>query len=143
MKARVTTRPGFTVLETTVALAILATALVLVAQIGLWSWRERARSAVRLEALELAANIMESARAAPWEALTPQWAARHKLTELLDQRLADGELTVRVEPDAARQGVKRVTVEIRGRLGPKVVESLAHLVGTFSARSAAAGGGKP
>jgi type II secretory pathway pseudopilin PulG len=134
---------GFTIMETMLALGILATVLVLVAQLGLWSWRERTRNGVRHQALECAANVLEAARACPWEALTPEWGNAQQLPESLAQRLAQGKLTVRVEPDAARPHIKRVTVQIQGvlDLGPGVSE--VQLVGWFSARSAVAAGGKP
>ncbi len=136
-------RCGFTLLETTVSLGILAMALVLVAQTGLWSWRERARSALRLEALEWAANTLESARACPWEDLTPAWGAAQHLPEPLAQRLGDGKVIVHVEPEASRPLIKRVTVEVHALWDQRVEEPLVQLVGLFSARSAAIAGGKP
>ena len=136
-------RPGFTILETMVALGILAMALTLVAQISLWSLRERTRSAVRQEALEFAANVLEAARACSWEALTPEWGAAQQLPPPLAQRLVEGRLRVRVESEASRPHSKRVTVEVYGKREPRKREPVAQLVGLFSARTAARGGEKP
>ncbi len=136
-------RRGFTVLEATLALGILAMAMMLVAQTGLWSWRERARSALRLEALESAANILESARACPWDDLTPAWGAAQHLPEPLAERLGDGKVIVHVEPEASRPLIRRVTVEVRALSDQRIEEPLVQLVGWFSARSAASAGGKP
>jgi hypothetical protein len=134
---------AFTLLEATVALGILATALVLVAQIGLWSLRERARSAVRLEALEWAANVLESARACPWEELTSAWGAAQHLPEPLAKRLDDAKVSVRVEPEVSQPLVKRVTVQVHAPSEQRLEEPLVQLVGFFSARSTTIAGGKP
>jgi prepilin-type N-terminal cleavage/methylation domain-containing protein len=129
---------GFTMLEVLIALGILSVALLMVAQVGLWSWRERARSALRSEALETAANILEAARAQRWEALTPAWAAAQRLPESLSSRLVESKLSVRVEPEPARPHVKRVTVTIHGSMDTGDSLATVQLVGLVSARSAAA-----
>jgi hypothetical protein len=126
-----------------VALGILAVATVLVAEVGLRSLAERRWSSTRQDAVECAANVLESARALPWEDLTPEWAARQRLPEDLGERLPGGKLTVHVEPEANRPRTKRVTVELswertrEGSAGP------VQLVGLVSARSATTTGGKP
>jgi hypothetical protein len=130
-------------MEVVVAVGVLAVAMVLVAQIGVYSLGQRGRDAARHEALELAANVMEAARACPWEDLTPEWASTHKLPETLSKRLYQGKLTVRVEPEANRPQSKRVTVEIHWKLKDDISARPVQLVGLFSARSAAASGGKP
>ena len=136
-------RQGFTVLEIMVALGLLSVALVLVAQVGLWSLSERRRSALRQEVLETAANILESAQASSWEALTPEWAAAQRLPESLAERLDQAQLTVRAEPEASRPQIKRVTVTIAWRLSNGMPAQPVVLVGLFSARLAQPSGGQP
>jgi prepilin-type N-terminal cleavage/methylation domain-containing protein len=136
-------RRGFTVLEIMVALGLLSVAMVLVAQLGLWSLSERRRNALRQEALETAANLLESAQASSWEALTPEWAAAQRLPDFLAQRLEEAKLTVRVEPEASRPRTKRVTVEIAWRLSNGMPAQPVVLVGLFSARSTQPSGGQP
>jgi type II secretory pathway pseudopilin PulG len=134
-------RYGYAVLDLVISFAVLAVALVLAAQLGVWSLSERTRNAARQEAVETAANVMESARALPGEELTPEWAAKQKLPEALAARLYDGKLTVRVEPEASRPHVKRVTVEVAWKQSNDVPARPVRLVGLFSERSGA--GGEP
>ncbi len=143
MKGFVTVRRGFTVLETVAALATLAVAMVLAAQVGVWSLMERSRSATRYEVLEVANNFLESARARSWMELTPDWAAEQRLPQALAERLHDGHLSVRVEPEAARPQSKRVTVEIHWTLDQGMPAPPVRLVGVFGARSVAATGENP
>lgn len=133
-------RAGFTLTEALVALAVLAAAGVLVAQLATWSLAERARTDARLEAVDAAANVLEQARARPWADLTADWAAAARAPDYLTARWPDGRLAVRVEPEPDRPRVKRVTVEFKwtdtARVGwPPVV-----LTGWFADRAA---GGKP
>jgi hypothetical protein len=130
-------------MELTVALSILAVAMALVAQIGCWSLRERAQGAARQDALEVAANVLESALASPWETLTTDWAAAQRLPESLAQRLPDGRLTVRVEPEALHPRLKRVTVAVDWKLDNGLPARPLQLVGLFRARSADTARGKP
>jgi hypothetical protein len=118
-------------------------ALVLVAQLSFWSLSERRRNALRQEALETAANVLEAAQASSWEALTPEWAAGQRLPGPVAQRLDAGQLTVRVEPEASRPQTKRVTVEIDWRQWDGLPARPVVLVGFFSPRSAAQSGGPP
>jgi hypothetical protein len=131
-------RRGFTVTEIALALGALATVAIIVAQLATWSLAERARADARLEAVEAATNVLEEARARPWDELTPEWAEAQRLPDHLAQRWRDGRLAVRVEPEPERPKVKRVTVEVRcgsnvGRVQPVTLSAL------FAAR--AAGGG--
>jgi len=135
-------RGGFTIAEIMATLGILGVALALVAEVGLLALRERARAADRQSAQELAANVLESARALPWEELTPDWAAGRRLPAVYAER--GWGLEVRVgAADKLRPLARRVTVTVRWRsVGgppPRPVE----LVGLFAARSAPATGGKP
>jgi hypothetical protein len=118
-----------------VSLAVLAGAAVLVAELATQSLAERARADARLEAVEAAVNVLEQARARSWSDLTPEWASAQKLPDHLAARWPDGRLSVRVEPEASRPRVKRVTVEIKwaepGRAGWLPVTT----TGLFAARA--------
>jgi type II secretory pathway pseudopilin PulG len=104
-------RTGFTILETMIAFGILATALVMTAQLGTWSMLERSRTQMRLEGAEAAANVLEAARSLGWQQLAPDWAQQQKLADYASARLADAQLVIHVEEQAS--GVKRVEVEIQ------------------------------
>jgi hypothetical protein len=136
------TRRAFSLLDCIAALGLLAVAMTLVAQVGLWSLGERSKGLARQQALEEAANLLESARALPWEELTPQWAQKQRLPDGLADRLGHGRLTVKVEPVPSRPHTRRVSVTIawgaEGLPGKQV-----HLTSLFSARTAAVSGRKP
>jgi type II secretory pathway pseudopilin PulG len=134
-------RSGFTIVETMAALGILSVVMIVVAQIGLWSAQDYARTFSRQAAQELAANVLEAARASPWDALTPEWARAQKLPAAFQQ---DGwRLAVRVDADPSRPLMKRVSVHVEPRPGEAQPQWSEELIGWFSARSAPASGGKP
>jgi prepilin-type N-terminal cleavage/methylation domain-containing protein len=134
-------RRGFTITEIMVALGLLGVALVMVAQVGIWALRERARITDREAAQEMAANVLESARAVGWEELTPEWAQAQRLPEAYAER--GWVLEVHVKAEESRPLLKRVTVAVLWKAGmgpsPRPVE----LVGLFAARDNGAQGGKP
>jgi hypothetical protein len=122
-----------------VAMGILAAVMLVIAQVACDVVLERWRSTERQEALEAAANVLEAARACPWDDLSPTWASRQTLPESLAARLRNGKLQVNVEP--ARPHTRRITVQIRwshgdGRPAPPV-----KLVGLRSARTTGTSGG--
>jgi type II secretory pathway pseudopilin PulG len=137
------TAAGFTVLEITLVLGILLVAMVLVAQAGFASMRDRVRNAARHQAEELAANVLEAARAFPWETLTPEWAAGQRLPEGGADRLLEGRMTVKVAPEPGRPLVKRVTVTISWTQDGDKPARPVELVGLFAARTTTEKGGKP
>jgi prepilin-type N-terminal cleavage/methylation domain-containing protein len=117
-------RAGFTLLELTVAIVVLGTTMVIVAQTSFWSHRERGRNASRQMALELAANALESARARPFAGLTPEWAAAQKLPADVADFLSDGKLAVRVEDDPSFRPCRKVTAEVHWKVDRHVPESV-------------------
>ncbi|MBN9520359.1 hypothetical protein J0H58_17820 [bacterium] len=132
-------RPGFTVGEVLIALAVLATAATLSAEALLRTAAERSRFDARMEAADAAANVLEATRVRPWDDLTPEWAAAQPVPAAL-ARWPDSKLTVRVEPERDRPRVKRVTAEVRWErkgLAPWSVVTLTTLV------AARTSGGKP
>jgi type II secretory pathway pseudopilin PulG len=133
--------PGFTIAETVAALGILAVAMILVAQIGVWTLQEGSRSSARQAAQELAANVLEAARGCPWDALGPDWASSQKLPQAFNR---DGwKVKVEVAPEKSRPYTKRVTVQVKWTPDPGPLRHEEELVGWFSARSAPATGAKP
>src|SRR5437763_3151952 len=129
-------RPAFTAMEVVIALALLGTATVLVAQVATASLAERVRAAERLAAIEETANVLEAARARPWADLTPDWAASQRLPDELAARLRQPVFTVRVEPEPDRPRVKRVSVELSWRHADGAQARTAKTVGLFADRSA-------
>ncbi len=138
-KSKIKNPSGFTLVEIGVAMSMLAVAMILVLQISFWSLRERARTAAHHVAIEQAANLLEAARAVPWESLTPEWAEAQRIPEDLNAVLIDGKLSVQVVPVEAVPLIKRVTVEVRWMLAEGVVSRPVRLVEFISARSTAKG----
>jgi type II secretory pathway pseudopilin PulG len=129
-------RSGFTALEAVIALGMLATAIVFVSQLVTFGIAERKRSLAQQQAVESAANILEAARACPWDKLDDAWAAAQALPDTPDTRLYDARLSVRVESKALDQpALKRVTVEIEAKHG-----LLARQTAWFARREAPTGG---
>jgi hypothetical protein len=126
-----------------VAFAVLAAAMLLVAQTGYLALCERQAGMARQEALEAAANTLEAARSLAWEELTPAWANRQQLPESLAGRLRSGKLEVRVEPVATQPRIKRVTVEIHWSPDDDKPARTVRLVALRSARAAPEAGESP
>lgn len=132
-------RPGFMIVETIIALGILVTVMMVIAQLSVWSMTERTRTAARLEAVEAAANVLESARALPYDSLTQEWGDQQKLPDAVAQRWSGGQLKVQVQPEKDRPSTRRVTVEVRWEESPGNFIRPVKLVGLVSDRR----GGKP
>ncbi len=130
-------RPAFTIMEVVVALGILATVMMVVAQIAAWSMQEQGRRLARQLAIEQAGNLLEAARACPWDQLDPAWAAVHKRPKEWDLLLPTARLTVRLELEKDLPQAKRLTVEISWKEENRP-EQQVRLTSLFSARSAGA-----
>jgi len=133
-------RPGFTMAETLVAFAVLSTVATGVAQFATWSLGERAHADARLESVEVAANVLEQARARPWDDLTAEWASSQRLPDFISARWPDCRLSVRVEPEANRPRVKRVTADVKWTGAAHASWTPVTLTGLFAARASE---GKP
>jgi Tfp pilus assembly protein PilE len=129
-------RRGFTFFEIVVALGMLAIAIVLTAQLAYQALRERMRNDFRQAALETASNTLEVARAQPWEATTPEWAAAQHVPESWKETQPDGELKVRVEHEAVTPHLKRVTVTVRWDFREGIPPQELQLVTLLAPRSA-------
>lgn len=143
MRKRGRTRSGFTILEVTVALAVMLMMMLVVAQAAIWTLGQRERDASRQDALETAINIMEKARVLAWKDLSAQWASAQRLPDDLTQRLGEPRLVINVEPVASHPHTKRVTVEIKWKDKNDGVAQQVQLASLFSDRSAEIPGGKP
>ena len=136
-------RQGFTTMEIVVALGLLSIAAVLLSQIGVAQLGERRRQSSRQEALETAANILESARILPPQELNERWAASQQLPKALAERLLDGKLKVSVDPYAAQPSVKKVKVEISWSHQAHQPSGPVVLSGFFGTRAASLSEEKP
>jgi prepilin-type N-terminal cleavage/methylation domain-containing protein len=132
---------GFTIAESAIALAILGVIMAVVAQVGLWAIHERMRVGERQTAQELAANVLERARACPWDELTSEWGAAQTLPEAYAGR--GWKLEVRVESQESRPLTRQVSVTLRWKPTSGPSYPPIELVGLFAARSAEVLGGKP
>jgi hypothetical protein len=130
-------------METVAAMALLAIVVILVAQVGIWSLHERTRNTARHEALEFAANILESARATPFDSLNSDWGTRQKLAESLPTTYRTGKLTVEVKPEPGLPNTKRVSVQIESAAAGKIPEPPIRLTSLFSKRTLPSKEGKP
>jgi hypothetical protein len=130
-------------IECCVALVLLAAAMMLTMQLGLWSYRSRARLAARFTALEVAANVLEEARALPWDEITGAWAESRRIPADLDSQLSDGTIDVRVEPVEGQPITKRVSVELRWMPEHDPESHSVRLIGLYSRRSMPLQGGEP
>ena len=113
----------------------IAVAILLAAQLGAWSLGDRIRNQDRRAAEELAANVLESARACPWDELTPRWASAQQLPPPLVER--QWKLKVDVDSEKSRPLVKRVTVQVQPRYATSTVPQPVRMTSLFSARSVA------
>lgn len=135
-------RYGYMLIEIGAAMVLLAMAMVVVMQLGYWSLRQRAQAVAEQVAIELAANVLEAARAQPWESLTSDWAASQQIPPSLQPSLPGGMLTVQIEPEESLTETKRVTAEIRWMLDEEIQSRPIRLEGLFTARSAPSAGGQ-
>jgi type II secretory pathway pseudopilin PulG len=134
-------RAAFTVVEATIALALIAVLAVIVAQSLVWSLRERARVATHQAALELAANILEAARAQPWERLDQTWAdSQTTIPAEIAPLLPDGTIVVTLETGKPLSATRRITVEVRWHFEPNLPAHTVSLTSVLSAREAKKGG---
>jgi hypothetical protein len=131
------------VVETTIALAVLLVLGVLVAQCTVWTLRERARRLAHQTALEVAANVLETARATPLEQLDRDWAAAQKIPAETAALLPEGTVAVTVAPERAFPRARRLTVEVRWRSDVQLPPQSVQLTTLLSPRTAAGPGGEP
>ncbi len=127
-------RRAFTIVETILALALIAIGAGIVSEVAAWSILERSRMEIRLAAIEWTANVLESARAQPWEKLTAEWANAQQPPAELTRQMNTPISTVKVEIDSNRPRVKRVIVEIRWKLSDGTPAQPVVMQSAFAAR---------
>jgi prepilin-type N-terminal cleavage/methylation domain-containing protein len=103
-------RRAFTIAEMSIAVVVLGLVVTVVAEIAIRSLRERSRVTERVAVQEEAANLLEAARACPWEKLDATWADGQQLAKEWRDRGWKMKVVLDNQPD--RPHVKRVTVEI-------------------------------
>jgi type II secretory pathway pseudopilin PulG len=128
--------------EVTVTLAIIAVLAVIIAQCIYWSGRERQRMASQQAALELAANVLEAARAQPWEKLDQAWADAQSVPSDMQALLPDGKLVVTVVAEQ-QPLTRRVTAEVRWQLEAHLPPQTTESTTLLSARTAQKAGSRP
>ena len=83
--------------------------------------------------MELAANVLEEARAQPWDQLNQAWADGRTVPSEMSALLIDGKMIVKVEPDSSR--TRRVNVEIRWKSEHDAAVQSVQMSTLLSARS--------
>jgi len=107
-------RRGFTLVEITIAVFLLAIAMALTAQVVGWLLSARRSSERRQWATREAAVVMERLSALPWGRLTADSVKDLPFSNQVGRELPRGELAVAVdEPPGA--GSKRLSIRIRWR----------------------------
>jgi prepilin-type N-terminal cleavage/methylation domain-containing protein len=133
-------RSGMTLVEVMATLAILGIVAVIVAQCLVWSLRERIRMSSHQAALELAANVLEAARAQPWEKLDQSWADAQAVPPDMSDLLPEGKVAVKVEPGRAAPQSRNVTVEVHWLVESHLPPHSVRLTTVLSERAKKAGG---
>lgn len=131
-------RRGYLFLEVLVSMGILMASLLIVTEVAMWSMGQRKQALARQDALELATNILEAARALPSHQLDQQWADKQQLPESLAEKLFMPQLKVTVEPDKSHAGIKKVSVEINWRITKTTPARPVRLVALLGTRVGAA-----
>ena len=131
-----------TLVELMVALAVIMIVALIVTQAMVWSIQERSRLASQQAALELAANVLEAARAQPWDKLDQAWADAQGVPSEMAELLPAGKVLVTLEAGNPLPTTRRVNVEVRWRLEPEPARSV-QLTTVLSDRTAKKTGGTP
>ena len=117
-KSKIKNASGFTLLEVSVAGALLFVLMVVAVQMLGWVASER-RAAVRRQwAVQEAANVMERLTAQPFERLSADQAAAIELSAATRQVLPDAQLEVNVVDEPEQPIAKRLLVAVEWRPRP-------------------------
>jgi prepilin-type N-terminal cleavage/methylation domain-containing protein len=116
-------RRGYTLLELMTAMIVLGTATATIVPVIGWANAQRRAAESRQIAVLEASNIVERISAQNWDDVTPDAAAKVKLSPSAARSLRDPALTIRVEPVPDTRDVKRISLELRwkNREGDTVV----------------------
>jgi prepilin-type N-terminal cleavage/methylation domain-containing protein len=108
-------RRGFTLFELLVASAVLGVALTVSVQLTSALRTQQREARHRLCALAEAENCLQRLTATPWERLTQERAAEHRLSETAARQLPGGELKIDIAAEDGEPSVKRIQVELSWR----------------------------
>ena len=92
---------------------------------------------------ELAANLLEAARALPFDQLDQRWADAQTIPSEMAALLPEGKVIVTVESAKSSANMKRVTAEVRWPLAPNQQPQSVQLTTLLSGREAKKIGGTP
>ena len=121
-------RRGFTLLELSVAMIILAALMSLSLKWVAATGGQRREARWRQAALGEAANVMERLAGQSWEELTAQQAAKVTLSDEARQALPDGTVAAQVAQPAGDPEAKEIAVTVRWRPRAGTPETQVRLV---------------
>jgi type II secretory pathway pseudopilin PulG len=107
------TRRGTTLLETVVAVGLLATGLSLTAQVLAWNSAQRRANQQRQCAVQEAANCLERLRLLPWDELTAAGVQDFEMSAEAAAVLPQAKLKLDVRHDPAQRDGKRMQIQIQ------------------------------
>lgn len=105
-------RPGATLIEVTVALVILAAAMLALAQMVALAARQRRLTEARRLAMEEVANQAERVAALPWDKVQPDEFTGWEPSAGLTSALPAAECKANVTPEPGPPAARRVRLEI-------------------------------
>ena len=105
-------RRGSAIIEATMAVAIVAAALLSVMQLLAVVGQQRRDAEQRRTATREVANVMEQLLAQPWEDVTAERLAALELSADCRRVMPDARLRAEVADEAGPPGVKRIRVEL-------------------------------
>jgi hypothetical protein len=108
-------RGGFSVVEMSVALVVLAAAMLALVQTVAVVGRQRQLAERMALATQETGNLMERLHTWAWDDLTPERAAALRLSDACRDRLPDPQLKVSVEPAGEVPRGKQVHIELDWR----------------------------
>lgn len=106
-------RRGYTLLELMTAMIVLGTATATIVPVIGWAHAQRRAAESRQIAVLEAANVIERLSVRKWEDVTPESAAKIKLSPSAARSLRDPVLKVTVAPVKDDPDAKRVALELR------------------------------
>ena len=118
-------RGGATILEMTVAAALVGTLLMLCLHLVSATAAQRRAMEQRQAAIFDLANVMERLTARPWQQLTPETAAKEEVAPATADLLPKAELKVAIVAPSNDPAAKRITASLRWQnRGGQFVEPL-------------------
>ena len=121
-------RPGFTLMETCVALLLLSVLTTLCLQFFAAASDQRRQVYAQLAATQEAANLLERAEAMNWDELTTTSAAKLQLSAQARQTLPEGRVEMLVDGPSGTPLARRVAACVRWRPQPGEPEREVRLV---------------